>query len=273
MKKISKQDYLRIQKKFSDSSISAFSGQAAFFMMLSFFPFMLFFFSLLKLTPLTENDFILWVSTLVPHSFEAEIEAFAASAYQSSSGIITLTIVTALWMSSKALLSITYGLNSMYEIKETRNYFIMRFWAVIYSLILAVVLIVMLSFAVFGKGLREHFFPNLDFLDSVLAIKYLIIIPILFLFFWVMYSVLPNGKPSFRRQWPGAIFASIGWIVFSWLFSIYANNYCNYASFYGTMTTIALIMVWLYACMYMVFLGGLFNSFLGGHRRLNLYHK
>ena len=54
---------------FSESSISAYAGQAAFFLMLSFFPFLLFFFSLLSWTPLTEADFLMWASSFIPESF------------------------------------------------------------------------------------------------------------------------------------------------------------------------------------------------------------
>jgi membrane protein len=51
-------------------------------------------------------------------------------------------------------------------------------------------------------------------------------------------------------------------VIFSFFFSIYVDKYTNYASFYGAMTTIALIMVWLYGCMYVLFLGGVINSAL-----------
>lgn len=46
---------------------------------------------------------------------------------------------------------------------------------------------------------------------------------------------------------------------FSGIFSVYVDKYNNYSSFYGTMTTIALIMVWLYGCMYVLFIGGIIN--------------
>ena len=55
---------------FSESSISAYAGQAAFFFDAVVFPrFLLFFFSLLSWTPLTEADFLMWASSFIPESF------------------------------------------------------------------------------------------------------------------------------------------------------------------------------------------------------------
>lgn len=71
---------------FSESSISAYSGQSAFFLMLSFFPFLLFFFSLLSWTPLTESDFIMWAGSFIPESFSDAMNSFASEVYDSGTG-------------------------------------------------------------------------------------------------------------------------------------------------------------------------------------------
>ncbi len=81
----------------------------------------------------------------------------------------------------------------------------------------------------------------------------------LILFFWVIYVFLPNKKRRAKYQLPGAVFAAAAWMIFSGIFSVYVDKYNNYSSFYGTMTTIALIMVWLYGCMYVLFIGGIIN--------------
>ena len=71
---------------FSESSISAYAGQAAFFLMLSFFPFLLFFFSLLSWTPLTEADFLMWASSFIPESFGDIMKDLASEVYASGTG-------------------------------------------------------------------------------------------------------------------------------------------------------------------------------------------
>lgn len=256
----------KIAEKFQESALSAYTGQAAFFLMLSFFPFLLFFFSLLNLTPLSERDFVVWLSAMFPETFQDVVVGFTKEIYKGSSGRISITVISAIYLSSKAFMALQQGLNSVYETKEERNYFILRLHGMVYSIVLAVILIFMLGLMVFGKWMHIHFLAGIPIVGEVtgriLDFRVLIATLILFFFMWVMYCVLPNRKQRWRRQIPGAVFSSIGWVVFSYGFSIYVNHFNNYASFYGTMTTIALIMVWLYGCMYMFFVGGMINSFV-----------
>ena len=112
---------------FSESSISAYAGQAAFFLMLSFFPFLLFFFSLLSWTPLTEADFLMWASSFIPESFGDIMKDLASEVYASGTGRLSITMITAVYLSSKAFISFQLGLDDMYHVKENRNFILRRY--------------------------------------------------------------------------------------------------------------------------------------------------
>lgn len=276
MRKISKRDIVvtkEIIDKFSKSNVPAHAGQIAFYMMLSFFPFLLLLFSLLNLTPLTAEDFQEWMFTIIPASFEDVIRVFTEEIYSSSSGRISISVITAVWLSSKAFVALQQGLNDMYQVDENRNFILLRVYGVLYSIIFAVLLIVTLGFMVFGNRIHDIFFSNFEMLEKIVHFRLLICIPVLILFFWLIYSFLPNKKQRFRNQIPGAVFASVVWIIFSYGFSIYVDKYNNYASFYGTMTTIALIMVWLYGCMYMLLLGGFVNYVLEDNSYKSIFKR
>lgn len=248
---------------FSQRDISAYSGQAAFFLMLSFFPFMMFFFALLDLTPLTAEEFSTWTMSIIPEYFWPVITKFTADIYEGSSGgRLSITIITAVFLSAKAFISLQNGLNSMYQARETRNIIVRELFAMLYSVVFAVLLLFMLGVVVFGNYIYEHFFYWIPVLGDVMHFRTLICIPILFVFFLVIYVALPNQKQKIKKQIPGAAVAATGWVIFSGLFSIYVDKYSKYSTFYGTVTAIALIMVWLYGCMYVVFLGGFLNCLL-----------
>ncbi|MEE1008152.1 MAG: YihY/virulence factor BrkB family protein [Agathobacter sp.] len=259
---------LDFYNKYKNSAISAYSGQGAFFLMLSFFPFMLFFLSVLELTPLTERDFLEWMSIIIPKDFNALMTGFVKEIYSGNPGSrISITMITAVFLSSKSFVAIQQGLNSMYGIKETRNMLILRIQAIFYSIVFALVLIIILGIFVFGNKIGSSisaYFPLLDsIIEGILEYRILVGAPLLFLFLWTLYSFLPDWRHSgqrrqFRNQINGAVFTTASWIIFSHLFSIYVNH-SSYSSFYGTMTTIAFIMVWLYWCMYVLFIGGIIN--------------
>ena len=256
----------RISDIFQKAALSAYAGQSAFFMMLSFFPFLLFFFSVLNFTPLSQEDFTIWLLTVVPEAFEDFVKGFTQEIYKGSTGRISITMLFAIFLSSKAFLSLQQGMNAVYEVKEQRNYILLRIYGLIYSLILALILVFMLALMVFGNWIHMHFLAKLPLIgelaDRILNFRILISGLILFVFMWLIYVFLPNQKQTWRAQIPGAVFSSVGWVAFSYGFSIYVDYFSNYSSFYGATTTIALAMVWLYGCMYMIFLGGLINRLI-----------
>lgn len=259
------------------SNISAHAGEAAFFIILSFFPFTMFLCSLVRLTPLTEEILIRAIQAVFPTSFHDYLGQLINEIYTHySTAILSLTIITAVWLGSKAFLSLIRGLNDMYQINESRSFVWVRILSVIYTAMFAVLILVTLILLVFGNTLYYHFcsiFPALhDTLLSIISIRSIVCFLILLLFFTFMYMLLPNHKANrdlspvyqanFLSQLPGGMITTTGWILFAYLYSYYVDHLSNYSFFYGTMTTIALLMVWLYACMYLLFLGGVINHLL-----------
>ena len=77
---------------------------------------------------------------------------------------------------------------------------------------------------------------------------------ILFVFFDIIFTMLPNKKLTFKSQIPGAAICAVAWYVFSFALSIYVD-YFNGFSMYGSLTTLILFMFWLYFGMYIVLIG------------------
>lgn len=227
--------------KLRDDSISAFAAQAAFFIILSFIPFLMFLFTLLNLLPATAGDF-----------------------KRLPAGILSGT--AALWSASRGTLALIHGLNAVYKQKETRNYFRVRGISMIYTLCFAALLIVTLVLLVFGNRLYNWImsqFPILgDLAFFILNLRPLGTMIILTLFFLLLYLVIPNRKSKILRELPGAVLTAAGWIGFSYLFSFYIDHRTGTTFAYGSLTTLALAMLWLYFCMYMLFVGAEINMFL-----------
>ena len=80
--------------------------------------------------------------------------------------------------------------------------------------------------------------------------------------FAVMYALLPDKRNRLSRSIPGALFASLGWLVFSHLFSVYVEHFALYTNIYGSVYALALGMLWLYFCISIFFYGGALNRFL-----------
>ena len=50
--------------------------------------------------------------------------------------------------------------------------------------------------------------------------------------------------------------------MISFVFSIYLDVFTGFSTMYGSLTTIILILLWFYMCMYVILLGGEINALL-----------
>lgn len=255
-------------KKINNDGISALSAHAAFFVLISFFPFVMFLLTLLSYFPNFSETLPSVNLSFLPSAVSSMIvQAFTELSDRANGTILSVTVVLAIWSASRGILSIMRGLNSIHNIRETRNYIVTRIMATGYTIVFAVLLLVMILIFVFGNQLTlllVERFPTLgDFALLIISFRTAVGISVLILFFLLIFISLPNRKTSFWCELPGAVLTATGWVGFSFLFSFYVNNFSNYTAIYGSLTAIVLCMLWLYACMYILFIGAEINSILG----------
>ena len=102
--------------------------------------------------------------------------------------------------------------------------------------------------------------------DFIIRIRTFVTLVVLTVFWDLVYKFLPNrknrAKTTLRRQLPGAVFTACGWLLVSFIFSVYLDIFTGFTNMYGSLTTIILILLWLYVCMYIILLGGEVNALL-----------
>lgn len=258
----------KLAKEFADditrNHISAYSAQTSYFIIMSVFPFVLILLSLIRFTPLTEENLLKMISEVLPDVFYPIISGIVEELYERATAFISISVIIAIWSSAKCILAITNGFNLIYEVKETRNYFMLRFRSACYTVAFVIAIVASLILMVFGERLEQFFEQYLPIIAKVfhqiLDWKLVIIMIVQILIFSLMYKFLPNRKGKFKNQLPGAIFTSVGWNVFSYLFSIYVGI-GRLSNAYGSLTTLIVIMLWLYFCIYIIFIGAQINSF------------
>lgn len=254
--------------KCRQDKINAYAAQAAFFIMLSVIPFLMVFSSLLQYTFVTEAMLMKIIEQLMPEYIAPFLLSLVDEVYNRSMGIVSVTAVAAVWSAAKGIQYVTDGLNSVNDLEETRNWFVLRFWAVIYTIVFMAAIVLTLLVLVFGNSLRHlatQYIPFLEKIVNVLAhFRGLLILAMLILFFDIIFTTLPNRKLTFKGQLPGAVICGVAWYAFSFGLSVYVD-YFNGFSMYGSLTTIALTMLWLYFCMYIMMMSAevnvVFNDF------------
>ncbi|WP_346662409.1 YihY/virulence factor BrkB family protein [uncultured Merdimonas sp.] len=265
MKKIREiyQKITAVTEEIGSNHVGAYAAQSAYFFMLCMIPIILLLLTLVRYTPVTKADVMTAVMQVFPSSVGSTMATVVNQVYNQSMGIIPITIIVALWSAGKGVLAVTNGLNCVYKCTETRNYVILRLRSTLYTMMFLLVILFLLVLSVFGNSLNifvsEHLPIFREFADRMIEIRAILTPVVMVAFSLLIYKFLPNRRDTLFRQLPGAVFAAIGWMAISWVFSVYVDVFTGFSSMYGSLTTIVLIMLWMYFCMYCILLGGELN--------------
>lgn len=248
------------------NSIGAFSAQSAFFVITSFFPFMLLMVTLLQFTPfnpanIQESLSGNVLSTLTGEFLSSVIKEVSAKA--APGALLGAAGVSAVWAASRCLLSIIKGLNKVYECESKRGWFKLQILSIAYVFMLQLMFIVSLGILVFGEQLNKLLMLN----RAVVNLRWVIGFALLVFSFMLIYKLLPDRKTRLSREIYGAVFSAAGWLIFSWLFSVYIDNFGNFGAVYGSLAAAVILMLWLYFCMYILFTGAQVNVLVRNIKR------
>lgn len=246
--------------------VSAFSAQAAFFLMMSVMPFLSILLTLIKYLPISQKMLYETILDIIPVPFEPLASGILDELFaQSNSAVLSLSIVLAIWSAAKGVLAIVRGLYSVYHVEDNRNYLILRFISAIYTVIFVTAIVLTLLLLVFSNqiyhALKKDFPVAADFLSIFISQKLILSLCLLTLFFIFVYKLVKTKYSSIFTLIPGALFSSISWVATSYAFSLYINRYGNFSYTYGSLAIIVLFMLWIYVCMYILFIGAEINCY------------
>ncbi|MBR1629832.1 MAG: YihY/virulence factor BrkB family protein [Lachnospiraceae bacterium] len=258
-----------LTQKSTNDQITAYAAQSAFFILCSVFPFAILMLQLMRFAPISQESLLFTVDSIFPEYLLPTLHEILQEIYSSSSGLISLSIITTLWTSSNALYAVATGLDRIVSTEQSQKSFIVRLWSLIYTLAAILLMILAVVCTVFWQNMRSvmlRYRPHglsLSTYGSILQSTYSVVL--ISLVFAIMYKFFPHKRLHFLAQIPGAISATIGCYLSSAFVSFYVSNF-NAASMFGSLTTLALVMFWLYFCNYFLMLGAVINEVLRTER-------
>lgn len=247
--------------------IPIYAGNASFFLLLSVFPTVSLLLSLLPYTPLNVETLLSFSARVVPGWMQPALEYVVSVLYASNSAaIVSVSAVLTLWSASKGMLSLLYGLNAVAECTETRGYVRRRLLCALYTV--GMLLALLLTLGLYGGGqallalLVKYGGTVAAILESVLRNLHLYSMLLLTVLFSGIFLALPNRRQRFVHVLPGAAAAAAAWVIYSELYSFYVNHIARVSALYGSLSVLLLLLLWLYACISMLFYGALLNHLL-----------
>ena len=257
----------RTAKDSIQDDIAGIAAQLSFYFFLSLFPALLFLVALASFFPLYSfNDELMRL--LAPIAPEAVLRLFqeqlTALSNSEDVGLLSIGLLMALWSSSAALVSVIDAMNRAYDIEDTRPWWKRRLIAIGLTVGLAVFILTSFGLVVAGPWLADFLGSHLG-LSAVFTWSWKILQwPIVFLLastgFGLVYYFAPDAEQEWTWITPGALTATLLWLLASLAFRFYVVNFGNYEEAYGTLGAIILTLLWFYISALVMVLGAELNA-------------
>ncbi|HVL85524.1 MAG TPA: YihY/virulence factor BrkB family protein [Pseudonocardia sp.] len=257
----------RAFKESSTDNISILAAGVTFAAFLSLFPALIAALSIYGLVadPATVTRQVESFAGALPDAAQSLLTDQLASLAGGAGGALTFglvfAILLALWSASSGTASLMTAINIAYDEEESRGFLKLRGTALLLTLgAIVFVLVALVLVAVVPLVLNAL---PLGAVGTVLAqvARWALLVGVVVVALAVVYKVAPDrDSPRFSWVSPGAIFATVLWVLASAAFSFYVNNFGSYNATYGALAGVVVLLLWLYLTSYLVLLGAEINA-------------
>lgn len=212
---------------------------------------------------ISSDSVISFINNIIPN-YIGNILTNIISSKNYSLSIGLLNIVT-LYASSKGMYAVIESSNNLYKIKD-RNITKDRLKSILILLIIIYSIIFLIIIPVLGGKLLSLLEKYNIITDSIIYIyhifKWPITLLIIFISVILIYRIAPSVKLKFKDVLPGAVFTTIMWSIFTYIFSYYLTYFAKYDALYGGLSSITVLLIWIYFLSYILILGIIINTTL-----------
>lgn len=258
MKKI-KRMFSDFSKSIQNPMVRVLPGQIAFFLVLSIFP-------ILILIGVIASFFSISMDTvvnLISNGFPDEVvdllmPLLSGKEFDTNVGIL---MVMGFFIASNGAHSIILASNTLYGFPHSD--IVRRRVKSIFIIVLLVSLFIFdLLVLAFGDKIIAYIFSFVSskaiinsFYQFFLLLRWPLAMFIIFFNIKLIYTLAPDWKILSRYTTKGAIFTTVGWVLATAIYSYYASHFSNYDLFYGSLSNIVALMIWIYALSYILVVG------------------
>jgi membrane protein len=263
----------RTATSFTNDNLLSRSAELGYYFLFALFPTLISASAIFGLFVQSASDIYVkllnYLSLVVPHdALGLVLDTFRQTTQHSSSGKVTFGIAAAIWSASVGFSAIQDTLNTVYKVKETRPYWMVRGSAMLVTVALAMITLATLG-ALLGGTLLSHLVrdhiahPQLGLACGIAVhlVFDIVCLALNLLLFATIYYFGPNLENKHWRYFtPGAAIGIIGWIASSLALRVYLYYFNSYSVTYGSLGAVIILLTWFYITGLMLLLGAELNS-------------
>jgi membrane protein len=257
----------RTWREVVDDDVLGLAAQLSYYFFLALFPAILFllavasFFPLSNITDDVGRSLGPFVSSQVLELIQEQMRRLADN---ENGGLLTFGVAGALWSSSAALVSIVGAVNRAYDIDEGRPWWKVRLVAIGLTLGVALIVLTALSMVLVGPTLAEKLGQTTGwgapFEWTWLVLQWPLVFVLVAIGIGLVYYFGPDADQDWVWITPGAVAATILWLLVSLLFKIYVANFTDYEGSYGTVGGVIVVLLWFYVSGIAILTGAELNA-------------
>ena len=249
----------RLWQIMNEPDVRILPGQIAYFLLLSIFPMLMLVGWIVSRFSMPLEDLIEFFEKTFPKNvYDTILPFIQGKGFDANVGLF---IIIGFFLASNGTHSIILASNKLYGFKDD-EWLKRRIKAIILIiLIIGLILITMVVLA-FGNDITKMIFDLLktetkgnNLYKTIIYIKWPITMFVILLVLKMIYVIAPDKKILAKNTTRGAIFSTISIAIITYIYSRFFLKFNNYDVFYGSLSNIAIMMIWIYLVSFIIVVG------------------
>lgn len=257
----------RLWDKLFEDEVFGRAAQLAYYWLFSLFPLLIFLTALLAYLPIRQKTdaWLNVIRSLLPAEAYVLVDDTVNQIITNRrSGLLSFSILVAIWASSSGMEAIISSLNKAYGATTSRAYWREKLLAIGLTLGLAIFVLLALMLIFFGEYIGSRLSDHFGLGALFQTIFGILLWPVVSILILIGVDLIYYSAPNIKQRWkwftPGAIFAVVGWLLISFGFRGYVSRFGNYNATYGALGGVMVLMLWFYLTGVVILMGGEINS-------------
>jgi membrane protein len=258
---------VRTWSELADNNIFLVAGGVTYAVLLALFPGLAALVSIygLLLNPSQVETQIAALSQILPPESTQMIGDQLQKLVTASSGSLSVSagvsLLFALWSASRGMSGLVTAFNIAYQQKETRGFFKVNLVAIVLTVLMLVGGTVIIALVGVLPAALQFIGLESSTKWLLLVLQWPLLIAVVMAGLAVLYRYAPDRHPPHWR-WvsPGAIVATLLWLLGSVAFSVYVSHFSSYDKTYGSLGGVVVLLTWLYLSAFVALLGAVINA-------------
>lgn len=250
-----------------EDKVTVYGAQACYFVIVSAIPFLCLLISAASFL-IPADIYSIFDNYTLPVEIEDVIrEVIAQLLATQKVSLLSISALVALWTASRGSDALRAGLESVYDVPRSKKILKQQILSFINTIILIVIILANVFVLLFGGAITDALHLT-EAVNLIMHLSPIILFVIMCFIFDIIYmSTAKHSKnerirSGIKSHMPGAIFATLGWMLFSYGYALYIQYFPSASAIYGSLTAVCLIMLWMYVCVIILLIGAEVNKLI-----------